>query len=134
MPHNKPSEPQKSAVMAELKTFFSDARLMPIFIYLLLFFMVMSLGFSGVLGIVLIYLIQDRASPLVKSHYQFQKRTFWGGIVALILIILSLRLNIPTLSYALIIPTFLWITGRCVIGFNHLFHHREHPKPDTFFA
>jgi uncharacterized membrane protein len=124
----------KTPIISELKGLFNDERLIPLAIYALLFFMSMSAGATGVVAIVLIYLYQDRGTDLTRSHYVFQKRTFWAGMIGLIIALVLSRLGLAPLALLVGIPTFIWVVCRCVMGFNHLFFNRPHPKPTTNWA
>ncbi|ESQ79701.1 hypothetical protein [Asticcacaulis sp. YBE204] len=117
----------------------SDKRIVPVINYLLLFCMMIG-GVTGVLAITLIYLFQDDAPDWLKSHYAFQKRTFWIGIAVFIPI--ALLLPTPVMhsmvlgSVVLIVAflLFLWIVGRCTVGFNHIFHKRAYPHPKSWLV
>lgn len=97
--------------------------------YLLFFIFLMSLGFAGVLAITLVYLFQDGAPDWLKSHYEFQKRTFWIGIPMILVLILVTGLKIPFLAWIAFGGVFVWTIGRSVVGMNHLIHRRPYPTP-----
>jgi uncharacterized membrane protein len=135
-PPNKPEPPRtaQGSTLSQLKGLIKDPRAAPMLIYALLFFMPMSMGFAGVLALVLIYLNQDDATELTKSHYIFQKNTFWYGIGAIIACLLLGVIGIPYLPVAIFVVSFLWIVIRATIGYNHLLRMRPHPEPNTLLA
>lgn len=133
---DKKPDPGRTALstFAQLKALISDQRAVPMLVYLLLFFMFLTMGFSGVLALVLIYLNQDDATDLTKSHYIYQKNTFWYSIGGIVASLLTLGIGIPWLPYVIVIPTFIWILARTVTGYNHLLHMRPHPDPKTLLT
>jgi len=118
---------------------FSDKPIIPIVNYLLLFFLIVG-GISGVFAITLIYLFQDDAPDWLKTHYTFQKRTFWVGIGAFIPLVVLLTspvmhsLILGGVVLILVFALFLWIVGRCTMGFNHIMHNRPYPQPRTWLV
>lgn len=114
---------------SQLKAFFGNPRLVPMINYLLFFIFLMSLGFAGIIAITLVYLFQDNAPDWLKSHYEFQKRTFWIGIALVIGLIVITGLKIPFLAWVAFGSVFIWTVGRSVVGFNHLVHNRPYPTP-----
>ena len=123
-----------NSILADIKNIIRDERSAVLLNYALLLFMIMTLGFTGIIALVIAGLYDHEDHPLSHSHYQFQKRTFWFAIGPLILAILSLRLAQPILTYGLVFIVFFYVTIRCVMGFNHVFHSRAHPRPKTFLA
>jgi uncharacterized membrane protein len=129
-----PSKSGKSSTLLQLGAFLKDERTRAMAVYALLLFMPMSMGFTGVLAITLIYLVQDSSTDLTRGHYVFQKNTFWYAVGGIIASLLVMGLRVPFLFYVIFIPTFVWIVARCVVGFNHLLHMRPHPDPKTLLA
>lgn len=112
----------------------TEKRLWGFINYTLLFFMPMSFGVAGIAALVIIYLVQDGASPFMAGHYRFQKRTFWIGLGPVLLSLLSLDLHLPLVPYILFIPAFFWIVVRAVMGFNHVLYGRILPNPATWLV
>lgn len=120
--------------------FLADERLVPFINYALLFFMVMTYGLTGVIVLMVGTFLIDKAPEWVKSHYQFQIRTFWICIVPVLLFsFLGLFLArsgtaSPTLLFIVALIPLIWIGSRASIGFNHLFHRRAHPNPKSWLV
>lgn len=118
---------------------FKEKRLGALINYLLLFFMLVTFGLSGVVVLILATLLDAKAEPILQSHYQYQARTFWIGIVPvlatqLIGAYLSRQgVQSPILTYILVLACLIWLAGRVIMGFNHLFHSRPIPNPKTLF-
>jgi len=117
----------------------SDKPIIPIINYLLLFCLIVG-GMSGVIAITLIYLFQDDAPDWLKTHYEFQKRTFWIGIgvfIPMVVLLISPVMHSLILGGAVLVlgfVLFLWIIGRCTIGFNHIVHNRPYPNPKAWLV
>jgi uncharacterized membrane protein len=133
-PKPEPEKPSSASTLTQVKALIKDERAVPMLIYALLFFMAMSMGFAGVLALVLIYLNQDDATELTKSHYIFQKNTFWYGIGAIITCLILGAIGVPFLPMGIFVIAFFWIVIRATIGYNHLLHMRPHPDPKTLLA
>lgn len=132
----------KSTTLSQLTAFLRDERLVPFLNYLLLFFMVMTVGLSGVLALIVANFAEFKAPEWVKSHYRFQARTFWIAIVPVILmtvVYVFIQRHggggvAPAVALGLMALCLLYTVGRVITGFNHLFHKRPHPDPDTLLA
>ncbi len=83
-------------------------------------------GVTGIIGVVMAYINRDDAPEWLKSHYQFQIRTFWiGALYTLIGIILSyVLIGIMVLFFFVI-----WLIVRCVKGIKFLDQKEAPPNP-----
>ena len=132
----KPARPEDKTA-SEIKGFLADGRILPMLNYALLFFMTLTVGATGVVALLVATFAEDKAPDWIKSHYQFQLRTFWIGIGPIILTILvamalSRHINNPYLYYFVFMPALLWVTSRVVMGFNHLLYSRPYPNPKSW--
>ena len=127
---NKPIKPT-----ATLKSIVTDNRLVPMFNYFLIFLMVMTLGLSGIFALLIANFREEKAADWLKTHYEFQKRTFWIGIVPVLLVffaLLRLHLTDQRLMLVLLAIPLAYTAGRAVLGFNHLFYQRAIPNPKAW--
>ena len=100
-------------------------------------------GLTILVGLVVAYINLDKAGPRMRTHYDFQIRTFWIGLA----IFLSLGLLIgisAVLSLVLIGIPFLmlflflwgavgvWFAIRCVVGLIYLSQGEAYPRPQTW--
>lgn len=137
----KPPAPQGST-LSDLATFLKDDRVVPVLNYGLLFFMVMTFGFTGVLALIVANFAEDKAPDWIKGHYHFQVRTFWIAIVPILgtlIFYLFVQKNalggvMPTIAVSLMVICLAYTVGRAVMGFNHLFHKRPYPNPNTLLV
>lgn len=126
--------------MSAAKSFFSDPRLILFINYLLLFLMVLSFGMTGVIVLLIATFLEDKAPDWLKSHYEFQKRTFWLGVIPLIacfflaIILRGQGISHPILSLALVLVPLIYLAGRCAMGFNHLLYNRPYPAPKSWLV
>ncbi len=83
-------------------------------------------GITSLIGVVMAYINKDDAPEWLKSHYQFQIRTFWIGILyTFIGIILSFVLIGVLVLFFFVI----WLIVRCVKGIKYLDQKEAPPDP-----
>jgi uncharacterized membrane protein len=83
-------------------------------------------GITGIIGVVMAYVNRGDAPEWLKSHYQFQIRTFWiGALYLLIGVILAFVL----IGYLVLLFWLIWIIVRCVKGIKSLDLKEAHPNP-----
>ncbi len=137
----KPPAPRGSAI-SDLAGFLKDARVLPVLNYGLLFFMVMTFGFTGVLALIIANFAENTAPDWIKGHYHFQVRTFWIAVVPILgtlAFYLFVQRNglggvMPTIAVSLMVVCLAYTVGRAVMGFNHLFHKRPYPNPNALLV
>ncbi|HVZ30302.1 MAG TPA: hypothetical protein VG839_07905 [Asticcacaulis sp.] len=123
---------------SELNTFLKDERIVAFINYALLIFILPTFGITGLLAFLSASFCEDKASDWIKSHYEFQKRTFWLAIGPILLTLFVIafmahnHINQPYLGSGLILLCLLYMAGRCIMGFNHLLYHRPYPNPKTW--
>ena len=83
-------------------------------------------GATGIIGVVMAYIYRGDAPDWLKSHYQFQIRTFWiGGLYMVIGAILALAI----IGYLVLLFWVVWLVIRCVKGMKSLDLKEVHPDP-----
>ena len=100
-------------------------------------------GLTILVGLVVAYINLDKVGPRMRTHYDFQIRTFWIGLA----IFLSLGLLIgisAVLSLVLIGIPFLmlflflwgavgvWFAVRCIVGLVYVSQDQAYPRPNTW--
>jgi uncharacterized membrane protein len=122
------------------QSFLADPRKVLFLNYLLLFLMVLTFGMTGVIALLIASFREDDAPDWLKGHYEFQRRTFWLGVVPIVVCFvagIALRaqgINNQFLSLALVLVPLIYLSGRCVIGFNHLLYSRPYPNPKSWMV
>ncbi len=123
-------------ITATLKGVVADARLVPMLNYLFLFLMVMFIGVTGIVALLVANFREDNAPDWLKSHYEFQKRTFWIGIgptlAAYAIMMPILHLTDERAILLILAGPLAYTAGRAAFGFNHLFHGRPMPNPKAW--
>lgn len=83
-------------------------------------------GITGVIGVIMAYINRSDAPDWLKSHYQYQIRTFWiGGLYLLIGVILTFVI----IGYLVILFWVVWLIVRCIKGMKALDRKEAHPNP-----
>lgn len=86
-------------------------------------------GVTGIVGVVMAYVNKDDAPDWLKSHYQFQIRTFWiGGLYLFIGTLLSIIL----IGWLVLLFWVVWLIIRCVKGMKSLDAKTAHPDPTSW--
>ena len=73
----------------------------------------MFIGISALVGIVIAYVNRGKAGGWVDTHYTWQIRTFWIG---LLYSFVSVLLMIVAIGFVLIFAVAVWVIVRCVLG------------------
>ncbi|MEO8927525.1 MAG: DUF4870 domain-containing protein [Caulobacteraceae bacterium] len=104
---------------------------MPLIIYILyLAHFVPVIGWvSCIVGVVLAYVERDGAAEWLKSHYTFQIRTFWIGLLyaSISVVLCFVLIGIP-----LLIATWIWFVVRCALGLSRLMRNEAYPNPESW--
>lgn len=83
-------------------------------------------GMTGIIGVVMAYINRSDAPEWLRSHYQFQIRTFWIGALCMFIgVILSLII----IGYFVFLFWVVWLIIRCVKGMKSLEQKEAHPNP-----
>lgn len=70
-------------------------------------------GVSAVVGLIIAWLQVERAEPVTRSHFRFQIRTFWIGLLYLAAGAITLHVAIGAL---ILLWWVVWTAIRCVKG------------------
>jgi uncharacterized membrane protein len=117
----------------------TEDRTLPAIAYAL-YLLAFATGFTAIIGVIVAYANQASAGPQTRSHYTFLIRTFWIGLLWMILAGMVLGIGIP-LSFILIgIPLLIlakimfalgavWYGLRCIVGVIYLAQGEPYPRP-----
>ena len=75
------------------------------------------IGITGIIALIMAYVNKDDSSHWLQTHYRFQIRTFWIGI--LYAVIGAITFNI-VIGYFILLFTFFWLIIRCAKGLKQL--------------
>lgn len=85
--------------------------------------------FLGIIGVIVAYVNKDDAPEWLQSHYQFQIRTFWIGLLFLIAGGILLTAGVGAL---ILLFWIIWVIIRCAKGIKYLDQKQPHPNPTTW--
>ena len=128
--------------MTDLYT--TEDKTMPAVSYAL-YLLAFCTGFTAIVGLVIAYAQQNTAGPVMRTHYTFMIRTFWGGLAMMIAggivfgvgaILSVILIGFPIMGLAWLILTLatIWYGVRCVIGLLYLSRGEAYPRPYAVLA
>jgi len=74
-------------------------------------------GITGIIALIMAYVYKDESEDWLQTHYRFQIRTFWIGL--LYVFIGSITLTV-IFGYLVLLFTFVWMIVRCAKGLKQL--------------
>ena len=86
-------------------------------------------GISALIGVIIAYVKIEDADPLLHSHYRFQIRTFWIGLMYLTI---GFVLSIVLIGIPILIWWFVWSVIRIVKGGLLLVEHKPIVRPESW--
>ena len=81
---------------------------------------------TDVVGVVIAYIYRGDAPRWLRSHYQFQIRTFWIGVLYMLI---SVVLIFDVIGFWTFLLWAIWMIIRCVKGIKSLDQKDTHPNP-----
>jgi uncharacterized membrane protein len=86
-------------------------------------------GITALIGLVIAYIQIGSGSPWLDSHYRFQIRSFWIGLLLGVIGYLTLLLLI---GYMILLLIPIWLIIRCIVGFRYLNRGQPYPAPASW--
>ncbi len=83
----------------------------------------------AIVGLVFAYLNREGAEAWVANHYLFQIRSFWIG---LLYIVVSGVTAFMLIGWLVAVAALIWWIVRCAKGIHYLGEQKPYPKPDTW--
>ena len=74
-------------------------------------------GITGIIALVMAYVFQEESEDWLQTHYRFQIRTFWIGLLYITLGAITFLIGI---GYLIFLFTFVWLIVRCAKGLKQL--------------
>jgi uncharacterized membrane protein len=122
-PRRAPVSDSGSVVNAEEKTATAKA------IYILYIIGWLIPIIAPIVGVILAYINREEAPPWLRSHYQFQIRTFWIG---LLFFGISVVMSMVYIGWILLLLTLIWSLVRSVKGLAAIFDGAPYDNPETW--
>ena len=85
--------------------------------------------FPALAGVVIAYVKIEDADPVLRSHYQFQIRTFWIGLLYLTI---GFLLTIVLIGIPILVWWFVWSLIRIVKGMTAISVHKPIANPRSW--
>jgi len=95
----------------------------------ILYLVSLIVGVTGIIGVIIAYVNHADAPEWVKTHYRFQIRTFWIG---LLYALLSLVTAIIVVGLFFGLFTLVWWIVRCIKGLKLLAQGAPYDRPATW--
>jgi uncharacterized membrane protein len=86
-------------------------------------------GVTALIGLVIAYVNRDGGPEWLRSHYDFQIRTFWIGLLYLAI---GSLLTLIVIGWLLIPLWYVWLIVRCARGMKHLARAEPYPNPESW--
>ena len=87
------------------------------------------IGFTPIVGLIFAYMSRGLASSAVDSHYTYQIRTFWIGLIATLI---SAVLTLVLVGFLLLFGVAIWMIIRCVKGLMAASRNQPIEDPQTY--
>ncbi len=101
---------------------------LPMIIYAL-YLANLMIPFTALVGVIMAYVNKSDEYDFLQSHYQFQIRTFWIGLLYLII---GGILTIILIGWIVLFFYVVWLIIRCVKGFKYLSNQQPIPNPTSW--
>jgi uncharacterized membrane protein len=89
-------------------------------------------GVTMLIGLVMAYINRGQvAGTWAESHYTYQIRTFWIG---LLYSVISVVLMLVLIGFLLIFVVLIWVFARCIRGLQWAGNGQPVPNPKTWFV
>jgi uncharacterized membrane protein len=86
-------------------------------------------GVTAIIGVIIAHIRAGDADPVTRSHYRFQIRTFWIGILYLVV---GGLLSVVIIGIAVLFWWFVWSLVRNIKGLLALNDNRPIENPDSW--
>jgi uncharacterized membrane protein len=95
----------------------------------ILYFASYITGITALVGVIIAHVQVGKADPLLRSHYQFQIRTFWVGVLY---VVMGVILTFIIVGIFVLLWYFIWSLIRNVKGVLALNEGRPIGKPTSW--
>ncbi len=106
----------------------SDPRQTALIIYILMLVPIV-IPITHIVGLVMAYVSRDTAPDWLRSHYTYQIRTFWIGLLYFCAAVVSCLILVGVLLVPAVI---VWYIVRCALGLSRLMREEAYPTPKSW--
>lgn len=75
------------------------------------------IGVTGIIALIMAYVLKDDSPEWLQTHYRFQIRTFWIGFLYALIGLITFSIVI---GYFILLFTVIWFIVRCTKGLKQL--------------
>lgn len=86
-------------------------------------------GITALIGLIMAYVNQPSGASWVRTHFQFQIRTFWIG---LLISVIGTITTLILIGWLILLFGLIWFIVRCARGMSHLGRGEPMPNPQTW--
>ena len=84
---------------------------------------------TALIGVIIAHVKVGDADPVLRSHYQFQIRTFWIGLLYGVISLLTIIIIIGIFGFLFLV---VWMIVRCAKGLKLLSEGSPHENPGSW--
>lgn len=95
----------------------------------ILYFLAFVIGISAIAGVIVAYLKRGEASAVSSTHYTFQIRTFWIGLLFSLVGVLT---SVILVGWLVLLFLVVWLLVRNIKGFMAISDNRPIAEPETW--
>ena len=95
----------------------------------ILYLVSILVGITSLIGVIFAYMNRGKAGGWIDTHYTYQIRTFWIGIL---FSLIGFVLMFVFIGIFVIIATLIWAIVRCIKGLQFAARREEIPNPQTW--
>ncbi len=95
----------------------------------ILYLLSLIFGITSLVGLVMAYINKGDAPEWLQSHYRFQIRTFWIG---LLIGVIGAATAVFVVGILILVFLFVWWIARCVKGMRYISEGSAHPDPASW--
>jgi uncharacterized membrane protein len=86
-------------------------------------------GISALAGVIIAHVKVDDADPVLRTHYRFQIRTFWIGLLH---IVIGILLCVVLIGFLILAWWFIWSLIRIIKGIILVNEHKPIANPTSW--
>lgn len=94
----------------------------------ILYFVGFATGITAVAGVILAHMSAAESSEIYRSHFVYQMRTFWFGLLTLVA---GTILTFVLIGYLVLLWFAVWTLVRCIRGTVRLTNEQPIENPET---
>ncbi len=95
----------------------------------ILYLLSLIFGVTSLVGVIMAYINKGDAPEWLQSHYRFQIRSFWIG---LLLGVIGAVTAVFVVGILILVFLFVWWIARCVKGMRYISEGSAHPDPASW--